>query len=82
MSENITSQNCPQCGAPVEGEGQRINCSYCRASLIRSQESATSDEGKWGVHFKTISYIDHQGAGIEAFRMLIPSEWEFDGGVT
>ena len=82
MSEKITSQNCPQCGAPVEGEGRRINCSYCRASLIRGQESATSEEGKWGVHYRTISCVDHQGAGIEAFRMLIPKEWEFEGGVT
>jgi hypothetical protein len=31
--------------------------------------------------FKTFSYVDQQGIGIEAFRMLIPSDWEFDGGI-
>ena len=30
--------------------------------------------------FKTFSYVD-QGIGIEAFRMLLPSDWDFDGGI-
>jgi hypothetical protein len=32
--------------------------------------------------FKTLKYIDKQeGMGIEAFRMLIPSDWQFEGGI-
>ncbi|MFQ6067668.1 MAG: hypothetical protein ACE5K3_10400 [bacterium] len=32
--------------------------------------------------FKTFKYIDKQeGMGIEAFRMLIPSDWQFEGGI-
>jgi hypothetical protein len=31
--------------------------------------------------FKTLSYVDQQGIGIEAFSMLIPSDWIFDGGI-
>ncbi len=33
------------------------------------------------VKFKTLQYIDKEGIGIEAFRMLIPSDWKFDGKV-
>ncbi len=31
--------------------------------------------------FKTLSYVDQQGIGIEAFRMLMPSDWKFEGGI-
>lgn len=34
------------------------------------------------VRFKTFSYIDRQGTGIEAFRLLVPSDWQFQGGIT
>jgi len=34
-----------------------------------------------GLRFKTFSYVDRQGTGMEAFRMLIPSEWQFEGGI-
>jgi hypothetical protein len=30
---------------------------------------------------KTLSYVDQQGIGTEAFRMLIPSDWNFEGGI-
>lgn len=33
------------------------------------------------VRMKTFQYVDRQGMGIEAFRMLIPSDWRFDGGI-
>jgi len=33
------------------------------------------------IHFKMFSCIDRQGIGIEAFRVLIPSSWQFDGGI-
>lgn len=31
--------------------------------------------------FKTFSYVDTQGIGIEAFRFLMPSDWKFEGGI-
>jgi hypothetical protein len=34
------------------------------------------------VKYKTASCIDAQGTGIEAFSMLIPSDWTFEGEVT
>jgi hypothetical protein len=33
------------------------------------------------IRFKTFIYNDQQGTGIEAFRMLIPSDWQFEGGI-
>ena len=33
------------------------------------------------VKFKTVNCVDHQGIGIEAFHMIIPSDWEFDSSV-
>lgn len=33
------------------------------------------------LRFKTVRYVDKQGIGIEAFSLLIPSDWRFDGGI-
>ena len=30
---------------------------------------------------KTFSYIDREGTGIEVFRMLLPENWKFEGGI-
>jgi hypothetical protein len=32
--------------------------------------------------FKSFSYIDKNGTGIEAFRLLIPADWRFEGGIS
>jgi hypothetical protein len=31
---------------------------------------------------KKFSYVDRQGIGGEAFSLLIPSDWDFQGGIT
>jgi hypothetical protein len=41
----------------------------------------TSRQGGTTLRFKPLVYIDRQGIGIEAFRMLIPSDWRFEGGI-
>lgn len=33
------------------------------------------------LRFKNYSYVDRQGTGIEAFSFLMPSDWEFEGGI-
>jgi len=30
---------------------------------------------------KTISFVDKEGTGTEAFKLLIPSDWQYEGGV-
>ncbi|MBW2147365.1 MAG: hypothetical protein JRG73_06675 [Deltaproteobacteria bacterium] len=38
-------------------------------------------EHQGAVKFKTFRYIDQQGIGMEAFSMLIPADWRFQGGI-
>jgi len=33
------------------------------------------------VQYRTVTYVDQQGIGIEAFKVLVPSDWRFDGGI-
>jgi len=80
------SEKCPQCGADLPSEGEQIVCQYCGSRLIRQTPAAgnTAQEPTrlmQGMHLKTFTYTDTQGIGIETFRMLIPSGWEFSGGL-
>jgi hypothetical protein len=38
-------------------------------------------EHQGAVRFKMLRYIDQQGIGMEAFSMLIPADWKFQGGI-
>lgn len=95
MTTSIHIEECPRCGAPIPPDaGQRLTCPYCFCSLVR-QAAAPAEPGTpppaehpqkdtpppVGAAFKTISCIDQQGLGMEAFRLLIPSGWEFQGGI-
>jgi hypothetical protein len=37
--------------------------------------------GNTAIRFKTHKCIDTQGIGTEAFRILVPEDWQFDGGL-
>ncbi len=50
-----------------------ISMPYCQGQS-KSKQSRV-------MKFKTLTYIDEQGTGIEAFRMIIPSDWKFEGGI-
>ena len=86
MSSYI-SERCPQCGAELPMAGEQAICGYCGSRLIRSRSTSgkPSDGGQptlvQGLSLKTFAYVDTQGIGTEAFRMLIPSSWEFRGGI-
>jgi hypothetical protein len=47
---------------------------------MQVQSSSTKSEES-SIRFRTFKYVDAQGIGIEAFRVLIPSDWKFEGGV-
>jgi hypothetical protein len=89
-SPGVVAERCPQCGAnlPHVG-GERIVCAYCGSSLIRQRAPAPEGEergepksaGAWGLRLKKVSYVDQEGIGCEAFRMLIPADWKFEGGI-
>ena len=80
---SVIPNRCPQCGGSLPpGRREHIVCQYCGSSLIR-QGSPSADQTResWGVHLKTVSCVDQQGTGSEAFRTLIPAGWRFEGGV-
>lgn len=87
MSKNIVADACPQCGANLPPtEDERVTCAYCGSSLIRlgspARKKETGESGTtWGVRFRMVNCIDQQGIGVEAFHMLIPADWQFEGGV-
>ncbi|MDH4027580.1 MAG: hypothetical protein OEU95_01950 [Nitrospirota bacterium] len=65
---------------------RRDNVQAAKKELNQSNEPAEQAGASSGkktatTRFSTISYIDRQGIGIEAFRMLIPVEWKFEGGI-
>lgn len=41
----------------------------------------TATNGQDMLRFKTFSYVDETGTGIEAFHFLMPVGWEFAGGI-
>jgi hypothetical protein len=47
---------------------------------LPSQTFTTSSPGNI-IKLKTISFVDQQGTGTEAFKMLIPIDWKSEGGV-
>jgi hypothetical protein len=50
-----------------------------RDSALAKSSSTKSEESI--IRFRTFKYVDTQGIGIEAFRVLIPSDWKFEGGI-
>ncbi len=60
--------------------------SSCKKSAQPSMKDGSvaataTQEAKPPLKFKTFSYTDKQGIGIEAFSVLIPTDWSFDGGI-
>ena len=43
--------------------------------------AATKSQPAATMRFQTLKYIDQQGIGIEAFRLLIPADWQFEGSI-
>lgn len=81
----VIVERCPQCGGdlPPEG-GEEVECRYCGSRLIRQRPLPRGDEraeGAGPMRLKMFSCMDTQGIGCEAFRLLIPRDWEFSGGV-
>jgi len=52
-----------------------LSCDYVSSQQLPSRNEAN------GLRLKKYTYIDLQGTGIEAFSFLMPSDWEFEGGM-
>ncbi len=50
-------------------------------SITSKAVSPTSVSAGNVLRLKTVSYVDQQGIGTEAFKLLIPSDWQSEGGV-
>lgn len=51
--------------------------SACR-NTGKDGEEGGADDGKM-LKFKQYTYVDKEGAGIDAFSFLMPSDWQFEG---
>lgn len=47
----------------------------------KSVKTNTASAPEANIRFKTFSYLDKEGIGMEAFRILIPADWQFEGGL-
>ena len=82
-------ERCPQCGGRLSPSGDQVVCPFCGSRLSRARptqkESVPVPEPEpavsQGIRLKAHAYVDAQGIGCEAFRLLIPSDWTFEGGV-
>jgi hypothetical protein len=75
---------CAYCGSSLI----RLQQQAAEAAGESDEQAAASDSaGSWGIRLKRISCIDQvasegtHGVGSEVFRMLIPADWQFEGGV-
>ena len=80
-ASGVFAEKCPQCGASLPPQGERIVCAYCGSSLVRRVDRKAGEVGGWGLRLRTYSCVDSQGIGMEAFRMLIPADWRVEGGI-
>jgi hypothetical protein len=53
------------------------------AAMNSSSRAVTSVPSPVGavLKLKTVSFVDKEGIGTEAFKLLIPSDWQYEGGV-
>ncbi|MEW5831131.1 MAG: zinc ribbon domain-containing protein [Chloroflexota bacterium] len=82
----LSALQCPQCGAAIQpGVEGCLVCQYCGSSLIWSKPGMGQGQPQVptaarGMRLRQFTYTDTQGTGMELFRMLIPSGWQFQGG--
>jgi hypothetical protein len=87
INPTYKAAQCPQCGAAIQALEESIICQYCGTRLFRQSISSPSSPETppvlmKGMKFSTITCKDLQGTGMNAFRLLIPTGWQFQGGVT
>jgi len=56
-------------------------CKESKQTTSGNHASSNETTSNPPLKFKTVRYVDEQGIGIEAFTMLIPSDWSFEGGI-
>jgi hypothetical protein len=84
---NPVALKCPQCGAnlpPDTSVGGYAVCQYCGSSLVWNQPKGPGGNADGsvahGLRMKPLHCVDHEGSGVEIFRMLAPPGWQSRGG--
>jgi hypothetical protein len=78
---------CAYCGSSLIRLQQRAAESQGAPKRAAGAEGAAEGAGSWGIRLKRISCVDQlasegtRGIGSEVFSMLIPADWQFEGGV-
>jgi len=82
------AHRCPQCGGTLPTTTGHVVCPFCGTHLTRVVEPSGEGQAAQpqaapvkGIHLKPYTYMDAQGLGGEAFRLLIPAGWAFEGGI-
>jgi hypothetical protein len=77
---------CPFCGSRLSRAAPPKRAATAKSkepAVARPEEPAAPGvlAASEGLRLKAHAYVDAQGIGCEAFRLLIPSDWSFEGGV-
>jgi DNA-directed RNA polymerase subunit RPC12/RpoP len=95
-NETPIALKCPQCGASLfPGKVDYIVCRYCGSSLVYQRPDVSAESANQapspnsqpsaqvvkGYKLRLLTVQDHEGTGLEVFRMLVPEGWQFQGGV-
>jgi hypothetical protein len=81
---SFTALRCPQCAGSLPAtDAPFVTCPYCGTHLIRQGQSGAvgGEQMVRGVHLRAVVVRDSEGTGAEAYRLLVPSGWEFRGAV-
>lgn len=54
----------------------------CGNSVTVQNDKLSANDNTRVLKLKKLTYIDQQGTGLEAFNFLMPSDWQFQGGIT
>ena len=60
----------------------RVLLFFLLTPAFGQQPSSMNQNGGGMLRFKNFTYVDEQGTGLEAFSFLMPTDWNFDGGIT
>lgn len=66
----------------LPGCGNRKGAPETSREANHASDTRPASSARPPMRFRTEVCIDRTGTGQEAFRMLIPADWKFDGGIT
>jgi hypothetical protein len=84
LTSSVACSKAKESGLPSTGvPATSVSSTGTRTTPPPTSKPASSTSVSAGnvLRLKTVSYIDQQGIGTEAFKLLIPSDWQSEGGI-